>query len=240
LAARPAAPLIERIAIGASLALLFVGGYFTLGHRVDSARATELMTAWDRAIPFVPWMIFVYIAVFPVAFLPVFLARSRRLLRRTWVAIALAMVISYGFFYVWPVTSINLRVDAATLDPKKFTDWCVLSIYRLDPPFNLFPSLHLSVAALSASAVWRANRRYGAVALAAVALISISICAVKQHFIADGLAGLALAASLYRLLIARFEPDQAQEELAYRWPAAALYLIVHALVYLGFYLTYRW
>jgi membrane-associated phospholipid phosphatase len=103
----------------------------------------------------------------------------------------------------------------------------VALLYRLDPPYNLFPSLHLSMALLAGLAAWKASRRYGATALAGVALIGVSTLTVKQHFIADGVAGIALAAVVYTAIMRPYEPAPGTDP-AYgrRGPAAFAVVLV--------------
>jgi hypothetical protein len=218
---------------------LFVGGYFGLGWAVEPARARALATPLDSMIPFLPRTIFTYLLVFPVSLLPLFVVRSRRLFRRVILAYAIAIVVSLAIFVAWPVTSVGLRADSAALDPTRFTDWCVSVVYRLDPPVNLFPSLHLSIAALTAAAAWKARRLYGVAALAGLVAIAVSICTVKQHFVLDGLGGLALAAMIGAAVIRPFRPIPEEGPLTHSWKGPAAYLVFQALVYAGFYLAFR-
>jgi hypothetical protein len=91
------------------------------------------------------------------------------LFRRTVLAYALTIAVSLVLFVAVPVTSIGLRVDPATLDVKRLSPWAVAALYRIDPPFNLFPSLHLSIAVLAAASASKARRVYGAAAFLGVA-----------------------------------------------------------------------
>ncbi len=213
---------------------LFVGSYFGAGRAIDPARARELATPLDAMIPFVPWTIHVYLWIFPASFLPAFIVRSRRLYRRVLAAYAIAIAVSVIVFAAWPVTSAALRADPAKLDPARFTDWCLRTVYRLDTPLNLFPSLHLSIAALAAGALWKARRAYGAVALVAVGAISVSICTVKQHFVLDGIGGLVLGAAIYAAILRPFRPNPAEGRLDYAWPGVLFYLAFQGLMYVVF------
>lgn len=185
-----------------------------------------------------PWTIYVYLAVFPASLAPLFFVRSRRLYRRIVGAYAAAIVLSLVVFAAWPVTSTALRADLSGLDATSFTTWCLRTVYVLDPPVNLFPSLHLSIAGLAAAGLWKARRTYGLIALVLVGAIGISICTVKQHFILDGAGGLALAAALHAAVIRPFRPEPAEGPPAYSWTGPILYLVFQGLVYLGLYVTY--
>jgi hypothetical protein len=58
------------------------------------------------------------------------------------------MAISFVSFAVFPVTSAQLRVPKGALNISSPSDWAVSILYSLHPPYNLFPSLHLSLATL--------------------------------------------------------------------------------------------
>jgi hypothetical protein len=225
--------LAERTVLTIGVSAFFVLGYFGVGLAADPTRARELATPLDRAIPFVAWTVWIYLWVFPAAYLPLFVVRCPGLFRRTMVAYVVAIALSLAVFVAVPVTSSGLRVDAATLDATRFSPWAVALLYELDPPYNLFPSLHLSIAALAASSVWRADRRIGALTAAGVALIGVSICTVKQHFVLDGLAGLALAAAIHAVVL-RPHRSPPGVPVAYGWPGWVSYLGLLVAVYAGF------
>ena len=216
---------------------LFLVGYFGVGHAVDSGAAHELRTRVDDAIPFAAGTIWIYLALFPTAFAPLFLLRCQSLYRRTLAAYAAVIAISLAIFVVFPVTSRSLRVEAARLDPSRVSDWAVAVVYRLDPPVNLFPSLHLSIAALAALSAWSARRAYGVVASAGVVVIAASICTVKQHFVADGIAGLALAGAVYAVATIGYAPaPDGPRDYGRRGPAAFAGLL--AVMYAGFLIAF--
>jgi hypothetical protein len=228
---------VERALLAGGVLALFLLGYFGVGHAVASGAARELRTPADDAIPFVSGTIWIYIALFPTAFAPLFLLRCQRLYRRTLATYAAVIAISLAVFVAFPVTSHALRVDAARLDPSRLSDWAVALVYRLDPPVNLFPSLHLSVAALAALSAWTARRAYGLVAAAGVVVIAASICTVKQHFIADGIAGLALAGAAFAVAKIGYVPTpDAPRAYGVRGPLAFAGLL--AAVYAGFVIAF--
>jgi hypothetical protein len=233
------APLLTRRAAERALsaigvAAFFVAGYFGVGLSLDPARARELRTALDDRIPFVAGSVWIYLWVFPAAFLPLFVVRSQELFRRTILAYATAIAASIVMFIAIPVTSAHLRADRASLDATRASPWAVLTLYRIDPPLNLFPSLHLSIATLAALSALKARKAYGAAAFAGVGFIAVSICTVKQHFVADGIAGVALAAIVYRLVLRAYAPSPGTDP-AYGWRGPAAYGALLAAVYAGLY-----
>ena len=225
---------MERAVLTIGAVAFFVIGYFAVARNIDPARALDLGTALDARIPFLARSVWVYLWVFPASLLPLFLVRCPRLFRRTLLAYALAIAASLVFFVALPVTSIGLRADPGRLDVTRFSPWAVALLYRLDPPVNLFPSLHLSIAALAALAAWKARRAYGAAACVGVALIGVSICTVKQHFVLDGLGGAALAALVYAFVLRPYAPTPGIDP-AYGWRGPAAYFALLIAVYAGFY-----
>lgn len=216
----------------------FIVGYFGVGSIADPARARALAGSADARIPFLPGSVWLYLLVFPGSLLPLFLVRSQDLFRRAMAAYVAAIAVSLTAFLAFPVTSVSLRADAASLDRARFSTWAVAKLYAIDPPYNLFPSLHLSIATLAALTAWKARRAYGAAALCGVVLIGVSTLTVKQHFIADVAAGVALAGLLYAALL---RPHTSRHEVpeAYGWQGPAAFLATIATAWGALYAWFR-
>lgn len=230
---------LERAALTAGLTAFFVGGYFGVGLMQDPTRARELTTVLDEQIPFVAYSVWVYIWVFPAALIPLFVVRCTWLFHRTALAYAVVIAVSLICFAVFPVTSERLRVPSAMLNVAHPSDWAVSVLYALDPPYNLFPSLHLSIAALAALSAWRTARVYGAAAFVGVGFVGLAVCTVKQHFVLDVLGGFALAALAGALILGPCDAP-GSDARAYSRRGPTMYLAFVALIYAGFYATYLW
>jgi len=229
------AELRKRAPLIAAVVAFFVIGYYTLGLHTDPARAHTLRTRLDDAIPFVAWTIFGYAWSYTFALLPVFVVRSHELFRRTVYAYLAAMAFAFACFAIYPVTSVGFRPDLATLEDGGLITWAAHFNFSADPPYNLFPSLHLATATITAYSVWKARRLFGVFAFAIAAVIAISICTCKQHFIADGVAGLVLAGVLSAWLLRPYRTELVpMAERAYCWRGFAGYLAFHATFYLAF------
>ena len=234
----PITTIVERVVLTVSLVIFFIAGYFGIGRSRSPSEARELRTFLDNKIPFVVHSVWIYLLIFPSALIPLFVVRCQRLFRRTAVAYAAAISVSLICFAVFPVTSARLRVDQATLDLRHASDWAVATLYSIDPPYNLFPSLHLSIAVLAAFAAWKAARLYGSAVFVTLAFIGASVCTVKQHVVLDALAGVSLGAFVGGIVLGPYRPD-AGVEPAYSWRGPLLYVGFLMLVYTGFYLIYR-
>jgi hypothetical protein len=227
----------ERAALTLALATFFIAGYFGVGLSRTPAESRELRTFLDDNIPFIARSVWVYLLIFPAALIPLFVVRCQRLLRRTAVAYAAVIAVSLLFFAVFPVTSARLRIQTRLLDLRQPSDWAVSVLYSIDPPYNLFPSLHVSIAALAALSAWKAARLYGAIAFACLAFVIVSVCTVKQHVMLDAIGGIALAGLAGAMFLQRYRP-QGTIPPAYSWRGPLLYLAFLVLIYTGFYLTY--
>lgn len=234
-----APPMWDRqlIAIVLGLVIAMVVGYHSVGWGVNIARARPLMTPWDQAVPFVPESVLAYSMVYSCALYPLFVVRSRALFVAVTQAYTWLMALSYLLFVACPVSSAALRPPIDGLDLTRFSHWGVRLIYFADPPTNCFPSMHLSFAVLSLLSAYSARRMWGWVAAPIVTAIAVSILTMKQHYIADGVGGLALAVALWRWLVVPTARDLAAHgvTLAATWRGPVAYAGLAAAIYAGFY-----
>lgn len=180
----------------------FLSGYFGVGFLAsDPAHARSLWAPLDGAIPFLLGSVVVYWSILPMGLLPIFVVRDAALFRRVALAYSLAIASALAVFLLFPVTSQGLRVDAQLYADAGFAGWLLQLLYFVDPPLNLFPSLHLALALLAALAAGRVHRLSGAAALAWTACIAASVCTTKQHFAVDVVAGLLLGGLAHRACV---------------------------------------
>lgn len=228
----------ERAALTLALVIFFIAGYFGVGHSRDPSGAGELQIFLDDQIPFIAGSVWIYLLIFPAALVPLFIVRCQRLFRRTALAYAAVISVSLIFFATFPITSARLRTPQAMLDVTQPSDWAVSVLYALDPPYNLFPSLHVSIAVLAAFSVWKAAKPYGIVAFSCLVFVIVSIFTVKQHVVLDAVAGGTLGALAGALILHPYRP-RGPLAPAYTWRGPSIYLAFLVLVYTGFYVTYH-
>ena len=194
----PAAPAPSEMAtpaykwgIGGALALLQSLVYFGIGH-LHLNRSTEILrTRLDDAIPFWPWTAWCYLPFYAGVFIIAIAGIKRRAVfngavRAVLVVMSVGAVchILIGAEYPRPVLHPPYPdISAAFL----------AAVQGIDPPGNVFPSLHVAHTTMLALILMKDRARVGLVALAMATALALSTLTTKQHFLADVLSGYALA-----------------------------------------------
>lgn len=167
-----------------ALTLLFVATYGMTNWLAASRSARfHLYFAQELRIPFVPWMIFVYLSVNGLLLLPLF-ALDLEGINRYGRACAAATLIAACFHLALPA-------ELGWQRPATVPGYAVFEgFFLLDRPHNLVPSLHVTYSVLAAASLPAWLRWLGAVW---AALLIASVLLVHQHHLADVAGGLALA-----------------------------------------------
>lgn len=164
----------------ASPLLLFSPYWITNHLPVREAREVGL-TAFDRAIPFLPWATPVYLLLFPMMHL-IMVLLPLPLLRRWMAACAVCCWTVAVVFVVWP-TEMPRPVEASGW-------WTYDALIRHDEPRNISPSLHGTFAVLNALTLASyGGRIWGLVAGGVSVVVILATIAVRQHGIVDLAAG---------------------------------------------------
>ena len=179
-------------AIIAAMYVLFTVTYLPINHVSVGRNAATLFLPGEERLPFLPIFEYLYVITY---FLPALLiftirdyARLRRLLRATrWTLFA-----AYTTYLLFPV-----YFERPDLEVSSLHTW-LLSLSYLDKPYNHFPSLHVALSWLAVYASQVSRRSCVALYVLAVG-VSVSTVFVKQHYIADVVAGFALAWVAWRL-----------------------------------------
>lgn len=200
----------ERVATTFGLAAYFVVGYSSAQFATAGVAAAEHATLIDRLIPFSPAWVWTYVWAIPAAVMPAFIVSSRSLFRSAALAYFVTITASIACFMTVPLTATALRPPGGILDPARPSEWLLRIVYTIDPPRSLFPAVHVSVPALAAFVAWKADRVWGLIAFCGAALIAISACLIKQHFIIDVIGGLALASFVALPTLWRESPPPAE------------------------------
>ena len=211
--------------------------YFPISHYVAGLTPVDVTTAFDRAVPFKPEWIYVYVAIFYTAFLHLFLVKERHLFRRVGLAYIVVETTALITFVLVPVR-MTLRPDFVPGD--SFTIWGINFCYYVDLPVNCFPSLHVANAVLGAFACYKVDRLIGSLSFIVGFLIIASTMLVKQHYLADVVAGFALATTAYWFILRPAKTDHIPpSELKYSRIPSALVVVSFFLAILSLYFVYQ-
>ena len=148
----------------------------------------RLYFEWERSIPFVPWLVWMYLSLFTIVLLPLFALRAPELqvLGRR---LAFATAISGVGFLLLPA---QLGFERPAAVPAH--EFAFGVIYFLDLPHNLVPSLHISWSGLILKSVHAVSFKWTRRLIEAwFLLICAAVVLVHQHHILDVLGGLLVA-----------------------------------------------
>jgi membrane-associated phospholipid phosphatase len=197
--------------IVANLFLMVVVFYIVLNNIVYDwtgalyAKGFHLNTALDNVIPFRPeWAIFyLYLFYYLVELTMVFFAvfDYKRGYALAWSLVFINLVADLVYL-VFPVTTDIYRAQIAAhpLVGNRFAE-AMNAYYAKDPSFDCFPSLHAAVSVICFYAWYRYSRIKSNAVTKAIAIVMFAVAIgvvlstlfVKQHYIADEIAGIALA-----------------------------------------------
>jgi 1-acyl-sn-glycerol-3-phosphate acyltransferase/membrane-associated phospholipid phosphatase len=174
--------------------MLFLGVYG--GCNWLAAQRTDVGTwffDWERRIPFLAPMILPYLSIDAFFLIAPFLCRDREELRVFSTRIATAILVAGACFALFPL---RFAFDRPAVDG--WLGSLFEGFLALDCPFNLFPSLHVTLALILADTCSRHSRGLLRIALLLwFGLTGISTVFTFQHHVVDLAGGLALAAIVF-------------------------------------------
>ena len=159
----------------------------------------NLETAWDLAIPFLPWTVSIYVGTFlywAISFLLILRSGTENAFRFL-CAHCMSLLIALVFFLLLPTTNTRPQIEGGGL-----WNFGMRLIYALDTPDNLFPSLHCELSWLCFQGLKKVeNVPTGGKRLALIfsLLIFVSTLTTKQHILLDVFGGWLIAEISFRL-----------------------------------------
>lgn len=153
----------------------------------------------DSLVPFLPWMIGVYLGCFLFWFLHYRLVAHlpREKADRFFAANLLAKAIIFLFYILLPT-----KMTRPALSGTGFWDLCLRFMYWIDEPNNLFPSLHCMIAWLCWLGV-RGNAKVPLLWRVTAFVMALAVCfstlAIRQHVLLDVFGGILLSEICYAL-----------------------------------------
>ena len=168
--------------------LLVVGGLWV--HELVQVQSEPLFiidNALERAIPFLPWTIWIYFSFFIFIGSTVFRV-EKELFWRFVMSSTLAALIAWSFVLLLPISFD--RPDPALIESDLYSRIYTL-VHEADPSHITFPSLHVAVTWICNFLLWNRPGRGWRIALGVA--ISMSTLFTKQHLVSDVIGGVALA-----------------------------------------------
>lgn len=190
---RPANYVINLVLTG----VLIVGAYqfYFWCQRNAPFAARELGSSVDDLIPYVPHWVWVYSFLYYPAILYVNLVlKSPEQFTQVASSYMLLIALVAPIYLLFPVrTPQSWRVPP---ERRTHSERFLAFVQRFDAPSNSFPSMHTSVAMLTALHLYD---RHGMASFAFPALIGLSCLFTKQHYLVDIPAGAAMGWLVHRL-----------------------------------------
>ena len=152
--------------------------------------------SWERLIPFVPLMIIPYMSIDLFFVAAPFLCQDRRELRLLSRRIALGIVVAGACFLIYPL---RLAVERPSAPGWLGVIWSWF--VGMDRPYNLLPSLHITLRTILANLYAQHTR--GITRLASniwFSLIGFSTLFTYQHHVVDVVGGFILATYCFYLV----------------------------------------
>ncbi|MEW5735808.1 MAG: phosphatase PAP2 family protein [Thermodesulfobacteriota bacterium] len=185
----------RKMFILAGVVAFYTLGYMYLNYTtINSERFYDVSFEFEKRIPFYYQLVWSYIFVYFLVIVMFLTINSDALLNEAVKTFMVCMGIHFLFFYFMPVK----MVDRPVLVPNGnlWHDYAAFW-YWVDEPTTLFPSAHVSMSFCSAYYTRRVNKRLGDFCLLVAAYVAVSVVLIKQHYVADVLAGFILASSTY-------------------------------------------
>ena len=172
----------------------FCLGYLSLNHfNVHRESYVDVMMAFEPSIPFFPSAILGYLLVYLAALLPFLLINNKQHLNVALKAAFIMLTIHFVLFYVAPVR-MTYRPDLENV--PGIMNQFAFYYFKLDQPTNCFPSLHVAMPTLATWMTWKSHPKWRFSFVAMTVIIAISVVVVKQHYIADVVAGALVASAV--------------------------------------------
>lgn len=187
---------------GVILTLLSAFLYFSSNHFPIFEPQTLRMTWVDRAVPFLPYTVWIYFSEYFLFYAVYRTCKNEENLNRYAYAFLAQQVFSVFIFWVWPtIYPRELFPLPQTLDSLTYTAFSHLRI--ADSPTNCCPSLHVSSVYLSSMMFLHEQREKFPLFFGWATAIALSTLTTKQHYFIDIASGFVVAIFFFWLFSRR-------------------------------------
>ena len=197
-----------KYAIGRKMiALILVVAFYTAGYlglnyyTIGSLKFYDVSMAWEAHIPFYEIFVFAYAFVYVLVIILILAINDDKFMNQAVKAYLLNSCIHFIIFYFFPV---RMELRPEVIPDGTFVTEFAAFWFWLDKPTTLFPSAHVSMSFLSAFFTYRINKKLGWFCIVCAAIVSVSVLLMKQHYVADVVAGFILCCFVFYL----FDPKK--------------------------------
>jgi len=180
-----------------SVLSLQFGGYMLINYfsawRADTfGHYLEPWTVIDYAIPYVPFSVIPYLFLIPLMASPLFIFIPDEKVIIGVHSYFRIIISSFIVFLIIPMKMDRSEYLIHIPDHGIIGD-IVKWVWYIDPPYNTFPSLHVSLACIATFIICKERKVYRATMIISASILILSIFYCKQHFIIDAIGGIVLA-----------------------------------------------
>jgi len=172
---------------------------YLAAERFSIFSAQELTLTWiDRAVPLIPWTIWLYVSEY-IFFVAVFFnIKSMSRMNEYFYSLLSLQLVCIPIFWLWP-TVFPRYLFPLPNDMDSLTGFVFTALRSTDYPSNCCPSLHVSGVFISAF-VLRDRKWLFPIFTIWATVITISTLTTKQHYVIDVAGGLAVALFIHFFL----------------------------------------
>ncbi|MCI7812191.1 MAG: phosphatase PAP2 family protein [Lachnospiraceae bacterium] len=173
--------------------------YFGTSQVTKSWHHYDLTTSLDRAVPFVPEFVYIYLGCYLFWIVNyVLIGHLGKEHFYRFVAAEMPTRLVCGlFFLLFPTTNVRPEISVTSV-----STWLMNMVYQVDLPSNLFPSIHCMVSwfcFIGIRGQEKIPRWYRAFSCIFALLVCASTQFTKQHYLIDVAGGIFLAEFSYYL-----------------------------------------
>jgi membrane-associated phospholipid phosphatase len=152
---------------------------------------------WERDVPLVPVMIYVYLSISLLFWVPLFVLDKTRI-KRLGMAATICILIAGLFFILLPSTT-GFAAPTFALSDDSLEVWLFRMVQHVDTPYNMAPSLHVGLSTVVVLATIQSDisRLLSTSLMLWLCMIMLSVVLVHQHHFVDVLTGWALGYGCY-------------------------------------------
>lgn len=175
------------------LSIPLIGILYTLQNHVRPV-VHVLSTEFDRATPFIPFFSVFYFIWYPFLLITLYLIlqQKKSAYYQTLVAVCFGILVANFTFLIYPTFVPRPQLGSGW-------NFFVPITYRLDEPYNGFPSIHVLTCYLMLRGAGILPKESRLAVAVMACLIILSTLFIKQHVIADMAAGIALGEIVFQI-----------------------------------------